>query len=113
MENLMKIIRRNPAAWAMFGVSLFFLLTSDAAFAASAKGDVNWGKLIQKLLGGLALFLFGLDMMTDSMKKVAGDKMKDVLAKMTTNRFAGVFTGALVTSVVQSSSVTTVWLWAL
>jgi len=108
MENLMKFIRRNPAAWAMFGVSLFFLLSSDAAFAASAKGDVNWSKLVQKLLGGLALFLFGLDMMTDSMKKVAGDKMKDVLAKMTTNRFAGVFTGALVTSVVQSSSVTTV-----
>ncbi|MBF0445402.1 MAG: Na/Pi cotransporter family protein [Magnetococcales bacterium] len=108
MENLMKLIRRNPAAWAMFGVSMFFLLTSDAAFAASVKGDVNWGKLIQMLLGGLALFLFGLDMMTDSMKRVAGDKMKDVLAKMTTNRFAGVFTGALVTSVVQSSSVTTV-----
>ncbi|MBF0357613.1 MAG: Na/Pi cotransporter family protein [Magnetococcales bacterium] len=86
---------------------MFMLLTSDAAFAG-AKGDVDWGKLVQKLLGGLALFLFGLDMMTDSMKKVAGDKMRDVLAKMTTNRFAGVTTGAIVTSVVQSSSVTTV-----
>jgi phosphate:Na+ symporter len=108
MASLLKMMRKNPATWAILGVGAFILMTSDPAFAASAKGDVDWGKLVQKLLGGLALFLFGLDMMTDSMKKVAGDKMKDVLAKMTTNRFAGVATGALVTSVVQSSSVTTV-----
>ncbi|MBF0446930.1 MAG: Na/Pi cotransporter family protein [Magnetococcales bacterium] len=108
MESFLKIMRKNPAVWALFGVGFFILLTSDPAFAADAKGSVDWGKLVQQLLGGLALFLFGLDMMTDSMKRVAGDKMKDVLAKMTTNRFAGVFTGALVTSVVQSSSVTTV-----
>ena len=108
MASLLNIMRRNPAVWAMFGVGAFILFTSDPALAASAKGEVDWAKLVQKLLGGLALFLFGLDMMTDSMKKVAGDKMRDVLAKMTTNRFAGVFTGAIVTSVVQSSSVTTV-----
>ncbi|MBF0453779.1 MAG: Na/Pi cotransporter family protein [Magnetococcales bacterium] len=107
MANLLRIMRKNPAIWAMMGVGAFILFTSDPAFAAG-KGEVDWGVLVQKLLGGLALFLFGLDMMTDSMKKVAGDKMRDVLAKMTTNRFAGVFTGALVTSVVQSSSVTTV-----
>ena len=60
------------------------------------------------LLGGLALFLFGLEQMTTALKAVAGDRLRMVLAKLTVNRLAGVATGAFVTSVIQSSSVTTV-----
>jgi len=60
------------------------------------------------LLGGLALFLFGLEQLADGLKAVAGDRMKAVLAKLTDNRFFGVITGAFVTAVIQSSSVTTV-----
>jgi len=60
------------------------------------------------LLGGLALFLFGLEQMTTALKAVAGDRLRMVLAKLTANRLAGVATGAFVTSVIQSSSVTTV-----
>jgi phosphate:Na+ symporter len=64
--------------------------------------------LVMGLLGGLALFLFGMEMMADSLKAVAGDRMKAILAKLTTNRIMGVVTGTFVTAVIQSSSVTTV-----
>ena len=60
------------------------------------------------LLGGLALFLFGMEVMTQALKSAAGDYMKDLLSKLTRNRFVGVGTGALVTAMIQSSSVTTV-----
>ena len=60
------------------------------------------------LFGGLALFLFGMDIMTRALKQAAGDYMKDILGKLTKNRFVGVGMGALVTSIIQSSSVTTV-----
>ncbi len=60
------------------------------------------------LFGGLALFLYGMEMMSDALKAVAGERMKDILAKLTTNRFMGAITGAFVTAIIQSSSVTTV-----
>jgi len=60
------------------------------------------------LLGGLALFLFGLDQLTDMLKATAGARMRDVLARVTTNRFKGVLAGGFTTAVIQSSSVTTV-----
>jgi phosphate:Na+ symporter len=62
------------------------------------------------LFGGLALFLFGMDIMTQALKSAAGDYMKDLLGKLTRNRFVGVGVGAFVTAVIQSSSVTTVLL---
>lgn len=60
------------------------------------------------LFGGLALFLYGMDLLTRALKRVAGDRMKAILERLTGNRFMGAGLGALVTSVVQSSSVTTV-----
>lgn len=60
------------------------------------------------LLGGLALFIFGMNMMSESLQKVAGDKMKKVLSVLTKNALCGVLAGALVTAVLQSSSATTV-----
>lgn len=60
------------------------------------------------LLGGLALFIFGMNMMSESLQKVAGDKMKKVLAVLTRNAVCGMLVGALVTAVLQSSSATTV-----
>ncbi|MCP4603731.1 MAG: Na/Pi cotransporter family protein [Proteobacteria bacterium] len=62
------------------------------------------------VLGGLAFFLFGMKTMSDGLQKVAGAKMRRVLSVMTSNRLAGVGTGVLVTSAVQSSSATTVML---
>lgn len=60
------------------------------------------------LLGGLALFLYGMTMMSNGLELVAGNKMKTILEKLTTNRFLGVIVGALITAVIQSSSATTV-----
>lgn len=60
------------------------------------------------LLGGLALFLLGMDKMADALKLIAGDGLRTILARLTTNRFTGAAAGAVVTSIIQSSSVTTV-----
>ncbi|MCP4272773.1 MAG: Na/Pi cotransporter family protein [Gammaproteobacteria bacterium] len=59
------------------------------------------------LLGSLGLFLYGMKIMSDSLIEVAGDKMRNILASMTSNRVFAVFTGFLITSVIQSSSATT------
>jgi phosphate:Na+ symporter len=61
-----------------------------------------------KLLGGLALFLYGMEKMTDGLKAAAGQQMNTLLAKLTGNPVLGAITGAIVTAVIQSSSVTTV-----
>ena len=61
-----------------------------------------------QLLGGLALFLYGMEKMTDGLKAAAGKQMNTLLAKLTTNRVLGALTGAIVTAVIQSSTVTTV-----
>ena len=60
------------------------------------------------LLGGLALFLYGMQMMSDGLENVAGDRMERILEKLTSNRLIGVAVGALITAVIQSSSATTV-----
>ena len=65
---------------------------------------------ILSLIGGLALFLFGMDLMGDSLKKLAGGKLESVLARLTSNRWKGLLLGFLVTAVIQSSSATTVML---
>ena len=66
------------------------------------------GAILIGLLGGLAIFLFGMEMMTAALKIVAGARMRDLLGRWTTNRFKGLLSGAFVTAVIQSSSVTTV-----
>ena len=60
------------------------------------------------LAGGLALFLFGMNSMSDALQKAAGAKMKKVLAFLTRNPVMGALAGALVTAILQSSSATTV-----
>lgn len=62
------------------------------------------------LVGSLGMFLFGMKMLSESLQKVAGDKMRTILTAMTSTRFMGILTGLIVTSVVQSSSATTVML---
>lgn len=61
-----------------------------------------------KLLGSLGLFLYGMKLMSEALQKVAGDKMRNILSAMTSNRVKGVFTGILITALIQSSSATTV-----
>ena len=65
-------------------------------------------KIIFGLLGGLAIFIYGMNLMSETLQKVAGEKMKKILALLTKNPFFGVIAGALTTAVLQSSSATTV-----
>lgn len=62
------------------------------------------------LLGGLALFLYGMDMMGEALKKLSGGKLEAILSRLTANRFKGFLLGLLVTAVIQSSSASTVML---
>ena len=62
---------------------------------------------ILQLIGALGLFLFGMTVMSDALLKLAGNKMRSILASMTSNRVFGIFTGFLITSIIQSSSATT------
>lgn len=64
--------------------------------------------MIIKLLGGLAMFLYGMEVMGDGLKQGSGTVLKHVLGKLTQNAFLGVLTGALVTAVIQSSTATIV-----
>ena len=65
-------------------------------------------QIIFGLLGGLAIFIFGMNMMSECLQKAAGEKMKSILAMLTRNPVMGVLVGALTTAVLQSSSATTV-----
>ncbi|MEG0565510.1 MAG: Na/Pi cotransporter family protein [Hungatella sp.] len=64
--------------------------------------------LCLELLGGLALFLYGMQMMSTNLEAAAGNRMKDILERLTANRFLGVMVGAAITAIIQSSSATTV-----
>ncbi|MDY6905720.1 MAG: Na/Pi cotransporter family protein [Thermodesulfobacteriota bacterium] len=90
------------------------VLLPDNAGASSSKvaiagaGDISWFLLIAGMLGGLALFLYGLEKMSEGLRKAAGQQMRNILAALTRNRVVAMFAGAFVTTVIQSSSATTV-----
>ena len=87
-------------------IALLFSLPVLAVTPADA--EIDWFKLVMGLLGGLAMFLFGMEQMSEGLQGAAGDTLKDVLGRLTKNRFLGAITGAFVTAVLNSSSVTTV-----
>ena len=93
------------------GLGVGFLAFTFVAFAAETDamkaGSPDWLQLGLGLFGGLALFLAGLQSLSEGMKKAAGQAMTTVLAQLTTNRFMGALTGAFVTGVLNSSTVTT------
>jgi len=72
------------------------------------KLEIDWGFLIGELLGGLSLFLYGMKLMTDSLKASTGDKMKDILRSLSSSKFIALLTGIFVTGVLQSSAVVSV-----
>jgi phosphate:Na+ symporter len=72
------------------------------------QNDFNLFQMLGLLAGGLALFLFGLELMTGGLKAVAGSKLQSALGKLTANRFRGMLAGAFVTAVLNSSTITTV-----
>lgn len=90
-------------------VSIFYPLVSNASGQnASPSSELNFWPMAIGLFGGLTLFLYGMEKMSDALKRAAGDRLKLLLKKLTSNRLAGVMTGTMITAVIQSSSVTTV-----
>ena len=81
-----------------------------AGSSSSAKNEISWFLMVTSLFGGLGMFLYGMEMMSDGMKMTAGNRMRSILEKLTSNRFFAVGVGAFVTMVIQSSSATTVML---
>ncbi len=60
------------------------------------------------LLGAVALFLYGMKVMSEGLQKATGDRLRNILSAMTRNRFAGLLTGVVITALIQSSSASTV-----
>jgi phosphate:Na+ symporter len=75
-----------------------------------AARDLNLVAMFGQLAAGLALFLFGLQLLTDGLKAIAGARLPAVLTRMTSNRFKGVLAGAVITALLNSSTITTVLL---
>ena len=95
-------------------ISIFIMALPSLVFAfpaaASSNKEISWFLMVTSLFGGLGMFLYGMEMMSDGMKIAAGNRMRSVLEKLTSNRFLAVGVGAFVTMVIQSSSATTVML---
>lgn len=101
-----KVSRALPYLWLATG---FVVVSTAFAQPGPAEArEVDWLQLGMGLFGGLALFLGGLDVLSEGLKKAAGSTLRTVLQKLTVNRFMGAITGAFVTAVLNSSSVTTV-----
>ena len=94
-----------------FIILLIIVSGTDFLYAGdSSSSSIHWNFLIMGLLGGLSLFLYGMAKMSEGMKKAAGDRMRNILAALTSNRVIGMTVGAFVTMIIQSSSATTVML---
>jgi phosphate:Na+ symporter len=93
----------------LFGAAIW-LIAVPALAASDAGEDLDWSGMAIRLFGGLALFLYGMEQMGNALKAVAGERLREILGKLTTNRIMGLVTGTIVTAIIQSSSVTTVML---
>lgn len=91
-----------------FAIVLALALFPAQALATGAAPELPVWQMVQGLFGGLALFLFGMEQMSSALKAAAGDRMKVLLSRVTTNRVTGALAGAVTTAIIQSSSVTTV-----
>jgi len=89
---------------------VFFLVTTTTNVLAKGEGETLsfgfWDAL--QIVGALAFFIYGMKLMSDGIQRAAGSQMRNILRTMTKNRYLGVFTGFLITALVQSSSATTV-----
>ncbi len=88
--------------------TLFLVSIPFAVIAGPANGDIEWFMLFIGLTGGLALFLAGLEQLSDGLRKAAGKALSTMLSRLTANRLMGALTGAVMTGILNSSSITTV-----
>ena len=114
MKILFFPLNRNPWSMSVIGALAFAAISCTLASAALAGPSpaggttIDWLQLGMGLFGGLALFLAGLEVLSNGLKQAAGGMLQTILEKLTVNRFLGAITGALVTGILNSSSVTTV-----
>ena len=91
----------------MTGITTGLLAATESALAVDVEA-IDWFIVVTGLFGGLALFLYGMDRLTESLRMAAGRRVRSAISRMTRNRVLGAISGAGVTAVIQSSSVTTV-----
>ncbi|MED5434284.1 MAG: Na/Pi cotransporter family protein, partial [Candidatus Neomarinimicrobiota bacterium] len=89
---------------------LLFVFTGSLYGSDGDANSISFFLLVTGLLGGMGMFLYGMEMMSDGMKVTAGNSMRTILEKLTSNKYLAVVVGAFVTMVIQSSSATTVML---
>jgi len=101
-------------SYILYGLIFILLIFTQSSYlyagSSSSNNEISLFLIITGLLGGLGMFLYGMEMMSDGMKMTAGDSMRSILEKLTSNRYIAVLIGAFVTMVIQSSSATTVML---
>ncbi len=106
----MTVLKSKPVRTVLF-LLLVLIINYSPVFAAENDPEkVSWFIILTGLLGGLAFFLYGIEKMSDGMKKTAGDKLRSILAALTKNNVIALLVGAFITMVIQSSSATTVML---
>ena len=105
----MKLISALPLKKVVW-ILAFTLAVSVYAAGSSSNDEIRWTFLIMWLMGGLSLFLIGMEKMSNGLKQAAGDRMRNILSILTRNRVMGMAVGAFVTMIIQSSSATTVML---
>ena len=108
MSYIAKRFSRFRAGRAFWVLAIGLVAATAIGAETGEVAEIDWFTLLMSLFGGLALFLFGIDQMSEGLKAVAGQRMAGLLGGMTRNRFLGALTGAIVTAVLNSSSVTTV-----
>ncbi|MBN2417841.1 MAG: Na/Pi cotransporter family protein [Deltaproteobacteria bacterium] len=106
----MKLLTKTCPLIIILTLLVIFFITPISLAVTIDSYDIPWGMLVIGMLGGLALFLYGMEKMSVGMKKTAGNKMRSILAALTKNRVMALIIGAFVTMVIQSSSATTVML---
>ena len=112
MSIKLSYLGKNTQIPLCLAAAAILCLAAAPVLAAVAVGgkEIPWGIMGMQVFGGLAIFLFGMDQMSEALKAVAGNRMRDILGHLTNNRVTGLLTGASITAVIQSSSVTTVML---
>ena len=108
--NMKEYIKKVPLTFLLMFIIVTLPTILFAGSSSGAQKEISWFLLVTSLFGGLGMFLYGMEMMSDGMKMTAGNRMRSILEKLTSNRFFAVGVGAFVTMVIQSSSATTVML---
>lgn len=108
---MMQKINKYRSASLILLIACLMLSAPMAVKAAETESDsISWFVLSIGLLGGLAFFLYGMEKMSEGMKRTAGNRMRSILTGLTRNRIIALLVGAFVTTIIQSSSATTVML---